>query len=147
MHLSCPGCNTEYDVPEAVLAKGVKNFRCGVCGRQWPAEIGPSAPAEDHVDAALPAAESEPAKEPVVTEPLAPAGGTEHKEILEQLVIAARSNAAQEKTAAQSQSSKKAWLFSLLFLLIAAGYLLLGRATVMQAWPPSIRLYQALGLS
>jgi hypothetical protein len=141
MHLSCPGCNTEYDVPEATLAKGVKNFRCVICARQWPAEF-PSAPPPDD----LPHAEA-PAAETVVIAPPAPVADSDHKEILEQLVTAARSNAQQEKTAAESQSSKKAWLFSLLFLLIAAGYVLLGRETIMQAWPPSIRLYQALGLS
>jgi predicted Zn finger-like uncharacterized protein len=155
MHVSCPGCNTEYDVPEAALAKGLKNFRCVVCGRQWPAEIPPAPPPQDLPDAEVPAADdlteevpaTEPAAEPPLIAAAAPADGQEHKEILERLVTAARSNAQHEKTAAESQSSKRAWLFSLLFLLIAVGYLLLGRETIMQAWPPIIRLYQAMGLA
>ncbi len=35
MRLSCPNCQTEYDVPEAALNAGGRMLRCAHCGHQW----------------------------------------------------------------------------------------------------------------
>jgi predicted Zn finger-like uncharacterized protein len=35
MRLSCPNCLSEYDVPDAALAKPARQLRCGQCGHQW----------------------------------------------------------------------------------------------------------------
>jgi predicted Zn finger-like uncharacterized protein len=35
MRLRCPHCATEYDVPDAALAKGSRRLRCERCGTEW----------------------------------------------------------------------------------------------------------------
>jgi predicted Zn finger-like uncharacterized protein len=37
MRLSCPSCQTEYDVPDAALAGRTRTLRCVTCGYQWQA--------------------------------------------------------------------------------------------------------------
>jgi predicted Zn finger-like uncharacterized protein len=37
MRVSCPGCQTEYDVPDAALAGRTRTLRCAKCGHQWAA--------------------------------------------------------------------------------------------------------------
>jgi predicted Zn finger-like uncharacterized protein len=39
MRLSCPSCQTEYDVPDAALTGRTRKLRCVNCGNQW--EAGP----------------------------------------------------------------------------------------------------------
>ena len=43
MRISCPGCGTEYDVPEAALAKGSRVMRCVRCAHQWTYRATPAA--------------------------------------------------------------------------------------------------------
>lgn len=45
MRLSCPGCQTEYEVPDAALAGRVRTLRCAHCSRQWEYGPLPAAPA------------------------------------------------------------------------------------------------------
>jgi predicted Zn finger-like uncharacterized protein len=57
MRLSCPGCQTEYEVPDAALAGRVRTLRCANCSHQW--EYGPlpvTAAIADPVAAAWPGA-------------------------------------------------------------------------------------------
>jgi predicted Zn finger-like uncharacterized protein len=35
MRLSCPACQTEYEVPDAALAGRARTLRCANCGHQW----------------------------------------------------------------------------------------------------------------
>jgi len=39
MRLSCPSCQTEYDVPDAALTGRIRKLRCVSCGNVW--EAGP----------------------------------------------------------------------------------------------------------
>jgi predicted Zn finger-like uncharacterized protein len=59
MRVSCPGCQTEYDVPDAALAGRTRTLRCAKCGHQW------AAPSLD-ANAIL----AEPPPEPPGTRPL-----------------------------------------------------------------------------
>jgi predicted Zn finger-like uncharacterized protein len=40
MRLSCPACQTEYEVPDAALAGRARILRCANCGHQW--QSGPA---------------------------------------------------------------------------------------------------------
>ncbi len=35
MRISCPGCQTDYDVPDEALAGRTRKMRCAQCGHQW----------------------------------------------------------------------------------------------------------------
>lgn len=54
MRLSCPGCQTEYEVPDAALVGRVRTLRCAHCSHQW--EYGPLAALPAAVEIAEPAA-------------------------------------------------------------------------------------------
>jgi len=43
MRVSCPACQTEYEVPDAALTGRPRKLRCGQCEHQW--EVAPLAPA------------------------------------------------------------------------------------------------------
>jgi len=42
MRLSCPACQTEYEVPDAALAGRARTLRCANCGHQWQSSPPPS---------------------------------------------------------------------------------------------------------
>ncbi len=68
MRLSCPNCQTEYDVPEAALSTGGRTLRCARCGHQW--RHGPdAAPELAAAPAAAAATMPERNTEPAVPEP------------------------------------------------------------------------------
>ncbi len=46
MHLTCPHCSTEYEVPDVALAAGSRRLRCDRCGHQWRQEALSVAPPE-----------------------------------------------------------------------------------------------------
>lgn len=54
MRIVCPGCKTQYDVPEAMLAGGTRTVRCARCASEWtpPANAAPP-PARDDFDASF----------------------------------------------------------------------------------------------
>ncbi|MDE8348617.1 MAG: zinc-ribbon domain-containing protein [Acidocella sp.] len=61
MRISCPGCQTEYDVPDAAFAGRARTLRCQQCNHQWQAAPPVEPPATPQVTvppAAWPAAES-----------------------------------------------------------------------------------------
>jgi predicted Zn finger-like uncharacterized protein len=49
MRVSCPTCQTEYDVPDAALAGRTRTLRCATCGNQWQA-----GPLPEETPAAMP---------------------------------------------------------------------------------------------
>jgi len=57
MRLSCPSCQTEYDVPDAALTGRTRKLRCVNCGNQW--EAGPIGVPEPDSDPTPTAAELE----------------------------------------------------------------------------------------
>jgi predicted Zn finger-like uncharacterized protein len=70
MRLSCPGCQTEYEVPDAALAGRVRTLRCANCSHQWeygplPATLQSADPAESDWPGAAPrSTPAEPPKQP-----------------------------------------------------------------------------------
>lgn len=142
MRITCPTCGAAYDVPAERLARG-RTVRCARCASGW---VPP-------VDDALP--EPPPPDPPQVLEPLpAPAmpPGIQAPEPPE----AAVPNQPEPKpeplpaTAAgglrQRLRIPLAWAASLLLLGAFVWAMIAWRTGVMHAWPPSERLYAALGL-
>lgn len=141
MHITCPTCAAEYEVPDALAAGRV--VRCVRCTTQWalsPTPVPEFLPVADPhppvpepiletAAAEPPEPEIPPVLEPRPVEPMAPLAGppSRHGHHSGAIPLAA------------------AWIGSgaLLAGLITAA--VVWREPVMGAWPPSQRLYAALG--
>jgi predicted Zn finger-like uncharacterized protein len=154
MRLACPECAAEYDVPEAALG-AARRLRCTACGTSWdwtPQATPPPEPEPDE-PAAAPEAPAEPPPENTAPPPpridaspieAARIGGARIEVAREERIATAPPPA--RAGARGSGGVALAWILSLAILLAAAAALYAWRVPVMAAWPPSIRLYAALGL-
>jgi predicted Zn finger-like uncharacterized protein len=121
MQIVCPACNAAYEVPQTLLKPG-KPVRCARCTRQWVPSIDAPEAGPDMMDTYLPPDE-------------APMAGTD-------VVWPARGSPGRAGVAL-----RVAWAASVVAVLLLVTGAVAGRAGIMQAWPPSIRLYAALGLA
>lgn len=125
MRIVCPTCTAAYEVPPTLLRPG-QVVRCARCTGEWAPQIDTIAPPPGQArDTELgpPRAPSPPVRpRPVPVRPApVPARGTAAVRI--------------------------AWCASLVILAALLWGAYSQRDFVMQAWPPSVRLYAALGLA
>lgn len=118
MRIDCPSCAASYEVPDTLLA-GRKAVRCARCGQQW-------TPA-----AAVPQAQ--------VPEPPRPASDR-----IEPMVSAAPLT---PRPPAPPRGLGLAWAASVLVVVAGLGAAVVWRDQIAQVWPPSLRVYVALGLA
>jgi len=184
MRLSCPSCQTEYEVPDAALTGRTRRLRCAHCGNQWQYSPPQEQPARSIFSDPMPLPEPpapEPTPEPLPPEPApvltaerrpgpvsfvpepTPAITTKRRipipGMLEDppkerystdstgaLAYGTRSYAQAEELPAPRAAKKGAspWLISILVLLLAAGIIWIERGHIMQAWPPSARLFNGI---
>ncbi len=141
MRIQCPSCETVYNVPDQTVAAGRK-VQCAQCGVKWapapppvlppmPRPAPPVMPAPA-VPPPLPATPSFPAIDPAfvispwpVIEP-APPGSWARRQRPWGLIAA--------------------WAGSLALVAAIVALAIIERGTVMNAWPPSTRLFAMLGL-
>jgi len=191
MRVSCPSCQTEYEVPDAALAGRTRRLKCAQCGNQWQVGAlspGPAAPpppppvvpplpplselaylqrprpgAASSAAAATQAAEppapayEEPPPQEVSYPPPVPArvparvprnDPQTERDSFATLVEAARQTSSEaEARRAQRERRQQAspWLISVLLLLLAIAVIWLERNHIMHIWPPSTRLFEAIG--
>jgi predicted Zn finger-like uncharacterized protein len=135
MRVACPGCGTEYEAPDQAVGRAL---RCAACGHVFRAGGGvppPAPPPSDSPAGSAPAAPHHPA-EPSPVEDLAPAAPDRAESLA----------AAPASVAGVSTAPRIAWGASIA-LLVAAGIALHAfREQIVEAWPPMLRLYRALGL-
>ena len=134
MRIVCPACTATYEVPTALL-KPDQAVRCARCTKEW-------VPSVEAAEAAL-APPSPVAAERVPLVTSEPVVRTERAPI--ERASAPRPPAA--PPTARGGVLHFAWVASFVVL----GALVWGaysqRAAIMQAWPPSIRVYAVLGLA
>ena len=132
MRIVCPICSAAYDVRDDLLGAG-RTVRCTRCGEEWVA--GPTTP-----DVTL---ESEP--EPDAADPFG-------EERLADPPPAPRLSAMDRLASHPAPVPRRdgrlvaAWVASVVLLLAVVIGLIAWRGPIMHAWPPSIRLFDALGL-
>ncbi len=142
MRIECPDCNAAYEVPEAQIRPG-RSVRCVRCEGQWrpagelPKPIATLPAVEDGPDVAAP---DQAVRDGVVRlrqsaapAPLVPAGGV------------AVDHAASPRLPGLLLTAWGGWAASLVLLGLLLVSAIHWRGTIMQGWPPSIRLYTALG--
>ncbi len=173
MHLTCPQCHTEYEVPDAALIGRARTLRCGDCGTKFTApalpvpavaepvaapeplpEIPPHGDIVQQEIAAEPEASFEPAAEeiaPVIpaTEPQAVIPDETPEETVAPL-SATRTIPAPPKFTVPSPPAapkpNRGLGISILIVVLAIAIVLAEHRAIGHAWPPSLRLFNALGL-
>jgi predicted Zn finger-like uncharacterized protein len=139
MRIVCPHCAAAYDVPDGLLT-GHKAVRCARCTKEWRPLGLQAAPATIATIEERPVAV--PPAPAIVQAPRPPRRSVD----LGPMAIDRLMATPQRKSRA-GLALGLAWLTSIVLVaaLLAASYA--ERATVMAVWPPSVRLYAALGLA
>lgn len=171
MRIICPDCAARYELPQALAARLPGQVRCARCGREWDQE-----PASAIETAPKPASEptSEQAVQPI-TDPTEFSPEPESKPALEPVAVpqgprpvaANRLNSlavARESVVREVEPSpavvdyapdgsrardgeKLLWIASIAIIVLAIALAIGLRGAIIHAWPPSLRLYRALGLA
>ncbi len=171
MRITCPACNASYEVPDAMIVAG-RAVRCARCLREWepfapeptrePAT--PEAPLSEARVPQAPAASEPAASEPapfevdgfVLPPPERPRFTDEDFErtpaprppddahAWRDVLLA--HDEARPPAAPQRNTGWIGWLASLVLLAALAAAAIAWRGPVQRAWPPSTRVYAALGL-
>ena len=109
--------------------------RCARCAGEWvPSPAAPVVPEEAPVEAPAGRAEPMPAARPTPTFGRAAARTVQR-------------SAAQQARPRRNVAVRLAWGVSVLVVLLLGWGAYVEQARIMQVWPPSIRLYAALGLA
>jgi predicted Zn finger-like uncharacterized protein len=157
MRIVCPACDATYDVPDAMLAGGLRLVRCAKCGNEWPPTPVSEAPLppsdlEFEQDAAFGPEHAPPDQggAPPGHEADAHARHEPRLKPLRPRVEVRLAEPPEPPTdlppARGGVKAIAAWAASLLFLAAAAGAAVTWRGQVMAAWPPSERVFSAVGL-
>jgi predicted Zn finger-like uncharacterized protein len=144
MRLTCPKCHTEYEVPDAALAGRVRTLRCGACGTQFKS---PASPAAEEIPPELPpepAEASAPVPETAAAEPIEPPAKL--AAVLYPPIPPKPAQAAPAKATPVRAAPDRALGISILALVLIIALVLAEHRAIGQAWPPSLRLFNALGL-
>jgi predicted Zn finger-like uncharacterized protein len=139
MRIVCPSCQAAYDVPERLISQAPRRLCCARCGHEWqPAEL---------VRAETPAAAALPPQPPPVPPPMEPPAA--ERPVRSHAHPMDLGEAPRRRVSAVGASNRVAvlgWLLSVLVLAMLGGAAVAWRGDVMAAWPPSQRVYAALGL-
>ena len=153
MRIVCPDCAATYDVPDNRLVPG-RPVRCAQCSREWH-------PAQEPDLAAARAEQVEPAEwagppattattqlaTAVIERPETSAAGMNRVHVEGFGAVSEPVPETASPTRAAAASARYAWAGSLLLLVVLAWAAYTWRSPIMQAWPPSERVYAALGLT
>jgi len=142
MRIACPSCAAEYEVPDSMLA-GHSLVRCVRCGEEW----RPGAELESAAEGETLPAVAEPREVAVAEEPQVPVvASVDHPPSLFVPPREPRTAAPRELGSTAAAGVLLGWVLTVLVIggALYAGYAY--RDQLMTAWPPSTRLYAALGL-
>lgn len=132
MIVGCPSCATRYRVEPAALGEGGRRVRCARCGHVWRAEAPADSPAP-----AAPGAAPAPAPERAdAVGEAAPPAGDRHPA---PLPMPSRRR--------DGRIDWRAGGVAVAVVAVAAAGLVAARDEIAGAWPPTARLYEAVGLA
>jgi predicted Zn finger-like uncharacterized protein len=128
MRIVCPMCSANYEVRDALLAPG-RAVRCTRCGEQW---------------MPIKAARPDPTEAP--RERYVPPPPDEYATPPPPLTAMERLASRPPPLPQPSPALRAAWAASLVVVVLCGWGVIALRADLMRAWPPSTRLYEAIGL-
>ena len=164
MRIVCPTCSAAYDVPPALLGPTARKVRCAKCLHEWvPEEARDAAPepppapppsppppaatmaqVPPMVTAPMPVMDALPEEpEHMPGAPAVEAPRVEPPRIDPEIAVLRRPKPSPAGTQMQTMVALAA---SVLILCALAGAATTWRAQVMRAWPPSERVFAAIGL-
>lgn len=133
MRITCPSCHATYEVPDALVGAAARKVRCARCAFEWLPEPMATAPPPEPPPRPRPEPRAE---RPLRAEPLPPLPPPE------------RVPTSSLRARPAPMLASIAVLAISMVVLISLGWAAYAwRAEVMQAWPPSQRLFAALGLA
>ena len=148
MRIVCPSCSAAYDVPDGLL-RGRRTVRCASCAREWNlTEVPPEAPDSLFRPEPPPMAERSEVMEAepdASLEPEPPRREGIPRETIARVI--AMNRLAQPPPPRGRGAVAVGWLLSVGLLVALAWLAYDWRIEVMNAWPPSVRLYGLLGLA
>jgi predicted Zn finger-like uncharacterized protein len=145
MRIVCPSCSAAYEVPDSLVTAG-RTVRCARCGGEWtPVQAGAVERESEITPMEAPPSDF---SEPVaITTPPAPV--SDATPVAEP---SPRPSSAMDRLAVQSAPPSSrlrlrlAWLASLVLLALLCFAAYAWRADIVEAWPPSARMYAAFGM-
>lgn len=141
MILTCPSCETRFNVPDAALGTAGREVKCSRCAHRWHAM--PAAPEPPPVLRPRPALRESPAVLPAMTVSVEPAQPPLPPGIVSRPRAAAPAGPAPQPSPARLRLAVLALVAALVLL---GGVLWFLRADLVAAWPPAGRVYAAIGL-
>jgi predicted Zn finger-like uncharacterized protein len=133
MRIVCPSCSAAYEVRDDLLVPG-RAVRCVRCGEQWAAvPVAPPSP---------PSPPEAPADDPPPLTPPPPSAAA-----VPPLTAMERLASHPASLPRPSVALRVAWAASLVVLLLLGWGVIAWRTDLMRIWPPSARLYDALGFT
>ena len=151
MLIQCPDCAAAFEVPERLLADPSRPLRCSQCRTVFPIPESAAPKTKgwrepEAVAAPAPPPPPVPAPPPVAIEqpPIAPAASA--PEAPDEPLVASDSPPEATNDDASSRRLRAAWVASFMVLILGGVGAVAKRAEIMEAWPPSARLFAALGL-
>ncbi|MDD2877823.1 MAG: zinc-ribbon domain-containing protein [Acidiphilium sp.] len=158
MRIACPVCDAQYQLPPALAAKLPTRTRCARCGAEWEA-VPPVPPVPVEAEAfggpehgkMLPRSESD---LPAVFAPGAMPEATPEEAIPKPVpVLVARTAVPAPELrrpvpayASDPRVIRKLWAGSFGLVIVLIALVLVFHGAISAAWPPSLRVYRALGL-
>lgn len=132
MLITCPGCASKYEVPAHLLAAGPRRLRCAGCGLDFDTPALPKASA--------PLVVVTPPPEQPMPPPLSAQFSQPRQAI-------AYDGGSAPKRQGGGVALVMAWVVSIAVLGTAGWAMVHYREPLMAAWPPSQRLFAAIGLA
>jgi predicted Zn finger-like uncharacterized protein len=164
MRLACPSCRAVYEIPDALIG-GSRRLRCARCPAEWVATPAPEAPAaaQGRPDdaaaraglgervaaesaAAAPASIGPTSLPPPTSDPAPSLRPEARPSLVSGGRPETRPAPAAQPRRARALTTVLAWLLTFAVLGAGAASCYRWRGEVMAAWPPSQRVYAALGL-
>ena len=140
MILTCPECSTNYMSKDGSIGPNGRSVRCARCETVWFVEgTDPDALALEDIQTDVLTAEPDPQAElPLVPKETAPASVGAH--------VLLRNKAEAEKLAKRKRAIRRIWTVPVTVLLGAAIFGVIKRQAIVETYPQTATLYQALSL-